>query len=707
MTNNDTPQPAPLNVRAVKRPFWQRISIVWLVPVIALAVSLGVAYQNYANQGTLIEISFENASGITADETVIKYRDVTVGRVEKVAFADGLTEVLVYARVDKTVAPYMDDDAEFWVVRPDVSVRGITGLDTVLSGVYIGGNWDTQADVAQTQFVGQEEPPLTRAGQRGTIITLRASDGSALSAGAPVLHKGIKVGYLETPELSFDGTEVVVSAFIQSPYDRRITSTTRFWDTSGFSVSLGAGGVSLDVNSIASLIEGGIAFDTVVSGGQPIREGQLFDLFEDEEVARSSLFSSPNQAQDVLDVSVLFDSSVRGLTAGADVRYQGVRVGTVTELSAVVLQEDADTRVVRLRTNLAIEPGRLGLGATATPEDARLFLEEFVADGLRARMITGNILSGTLQVELIKVDDAPTKVMTTGKDGFPIIPTTKSEITDVAATAEGVLERINDLPIEEIMTGAVDLMSSIERLVSNDDLNAVPASITALLDDTRGLITGDDVQAVPSELRGAVDDIRQTITDMNALIDGANDAEVVGKLAQALDGATAAVANIEEATRNLPAITARVEDITDKLFQIEIEGMIDTATGTLASLDALIQNTQAAELPAAASASLDEVGQFLAAVREGGAIENVNAALASASAAALAVETSVAGLPTLSSRASQLVADTQAVINAYGDRSRFSAETLGTLRDIQAAADAVTNLARTIQRNPSSLLTGR
>jgi len=198
MTNNDTPQPAPLNVRAVKRPFWQRISIVWLVPVI--------------------------------------------------------------------------------------------------------------------------------------------------------------------PELSFDGTEVVVSAFIQSPYDRRITSTTRFWDTSGFSVSLGAGGVSLDVNSIASLIEGGIAFDTVVSGGQPIREGQLFDLFEDEEVARSSLFSSPNQAQDVLDVSVLFDSSVRGLTAGADVRYQGVRVGTVTELSAVVLQEDADTRVVRLRTNLAIEPGRLGLG---------------------------------------------------------------------------------------------------------------------------------------------------------------------------------------------------------------------------------------------------------------------------------------------------------------------------------------------------------
>ena len=198
------------------------------------------------------------------------------------------------------------------------------------------------------------------------------------------------------------------------------------------------------------------------------------------------------------------------------------------------------------------------------------------------------------------------------------------------------------------------------------------------------------------------------------MIAGANDAELVQSLATTLQTANAAVTNIEQATRNLPAITARVEDIADKLFAIEIAGMVDAATGTLNSIDALIGSDTTADLPQSVSATLDEVRLFLGEVRAGGAIENVNAALASASAAAQAIETSVQGLPELSARATRLTADaqklvtqTEALINSYGDRSRFSTETLGTLRDIQAAADAVTNLARTIQRNPSSLLTGR
>ncbi len=706
MTQDQSPQPAPLDVRPTRRPLWQRISVVWLVPFLALLVSLGVAYQSYSTQGTLIEISFENASGVTADETVIKYRDVTVGRVKKVIFADGLTDVLVYARVDSTVVPYLDDDATFWVVRPDVSVRGITGLDTVLGGVYIEGNWDTQADVAQTQFVGLEDAPLTRAGQEGSVISLRTRDGSALSEGAPILHKGIQVGYLETPTLSFDGNEVIAEAFINSPYDRRITSTTRFWDTSGFSISLGTGGVSLDVNSIASLIEGGIAFDTVVSGGRPIRPGQLFDIFNDEETARSSLFSNPRRSEEVLELTILFDSSVSGLAVGSEVRFQGIRIGSVSELSAFVVMQD-DAQVVRLRTNIAIEPSRLGLGKNASPEDALELITAYVEDGLRARMITGNILSGSLQVELVQVPNAAPETLVADPLTFPIIPTTKSLITDVAATAEGVLDRINELPVEEVMESAIDLMNSIERLTNNDDLRNVPASAIALLDETRNLVSNDDITAVPSELLGAVDDVRQTVAELNTIIAGISDQDVVTKLSTTLETANAAVANIEEATRNLPAITARVEGIADKLFAVEIDELINNANATLASLDQLIGSDDTAALPTSVSAALDELRLFLGEVRAGGAVENVNAALASASAAAQAIETSVAGLPALSTRATRLVAETEAVIAAYGDRSRFSTETVGTLRDIQAAANAITSLARTIQRNPSSLLTGR
>ncbi|MEM9787836.1 MAG: MlaD family protein, partial [Pseudomonadota bacterium] len=501
MSDQDPIGAAPLDVRPIKKRVWQRLSLVWFVPIIALAVSLWAAWDNYRDRGTLITIAFENAAGITAGETQIRYRDVAIGEVERVEFDDGLAVVLVHARVEQNVAPFMDDDAQFWVVRPDVSVRGITGLDTVLSGVYIEGNWDTQADVQQFNFIGLEQPVLTRAGQRGTRIVLRANDGGSVAAGAPVLHKGLQVGYLEEPELSFDGTQVVVTAFIESPYDRRITTSTRFWDTSGFSVSFGAGGVSLNVNSLASLIEGGIAFDTIVSGGDPIRDGHLFDIFPDEQTARDSLFTDPNA--EVLEVAVLFEESVSGLSPGSEVRFQGIRIGEVNDLNAIVVGEGSEAEV-RLQAVLAIEPSRLGMGAEATAQDAMVLLSDFVARGLRARMVTGNILSGALLVELVQIDDALPAIMTGTGGQFPIIPTTESEISDVAATAEGVLARINALPVEELMDGAIDLMDSIERLANDEATVAVPSSLVTLLDESRALIADDDLQSLPGDLRQVV-----------------------------------------------------------------------------------------------------------------------------------------------------------------------------------------------------------
>ncbi len=689
--------PAPLDIRPVKQRIWRRLSFVWLVPVIALSVSLWAAWQNYQDRGTLIVISFENASGVAAGETAIKYRDVTVGEVERVEFAEGLTDVLVHARIDKTVAPYLDDDAQFWVVRPDVSVRGITGLDTVLSGVYIEGNWDTDADVAQYEFMGFERPVLTLAGQRGTHVVLRTKDGSSVSAGAPVLHKGIQVGYLETPELSANGSEVIVSAFIERPYDRRITTSTRFWDTSGFSVSFGASGVSLDVNSIASLIEGGIAFDTIVSGGDPIRDGQVFDIFLDEQTARDSLFTDPNA--EALKVAVLFEQSVSGLAIGSEVRFQGIRVGEVDELSAIVVGE-GPTAEVRLQAVLAIEPARLGMSAGSTLDDAMTLLSDFVGRGLRARMVTGNILSGSLVVELVQIDDALPAIMNLTSGLYPVIPTTESQISDVAATAEGVLARINALPVEELMDGAIDMMESIERLASDDYTRSAPEALVGLLDDTRTLVVSEDAQAIPS-------DLRQVINELNAVVASVNEANLVSDFDAAIETASVAAANIEAATQNLPQITAEIEALLAKANSLEFEALVASATQTLNSIDALVGSEDAADLPGTLNAALDQMRGFLAEVREGGAVENVNAALASANEAAQAVEEAVSGLPELSARASRLVAQTEAVIASYGERSRFGAETLATLRDIQAAADAVSALSRAIQRNPNSLLTGR
>jgi len=690
-------QPAALDVRLTKNTGWQGLSLVWIVPIAALVVSLWATWQNYADRGTLITISFENTAGVTAGETRIKFRDVVVGEVEGVEFSEGLSEVLVHARIDKSVAPYLDDDAQFWIVRPDVSVRGITGLETVLSGVFIEGNWDTVAGVTQSNFKGLERPNLTRASQKGVRVVLRAEDGGSIAAGAPVLHKGIEVGYLETPELSQDGSHVIVNAFIESPFDRWITSSTRFWDTSGFSLSLGAGGIALDVNSLASLIEGGIAFDTLVSGGQPIEDGDSFDIFANQQSARNSLFVDPNA--ELLKVAVLFDESVSGLTVGSEVRFQGIRIGKVSELRAIIVGEEESTRA-QLQVVLAIEPSRLGLSSDASIAEATELLAGFVERGLRARMVTGNILAGTLMVELITVDEASAARLDIVSGGYPVIPTTESKISDVAVTAEGVLARINNLPIEELMEGAIDLMDSVERLANNASTQAAPESLVALANETRQLVASDDVQSIPR-------DLRKVIGDLNLMVSEASQAGLITNLGQAIDTARIAANNIELATRNLPQITQQIEALTLKANRLELDALVTYASSTLASIDRFIGSDDVTALPSGLNAAMEEMRGFLAEVNRGDAIENLNGALASANKAAVALETAVTSLPALSARANGLVAKTEAVIESYGERSRFNAQTLKTLQDIQAAAEAVSSLSRSIQRNPNSIIIGR
>lgn len=811
---------AEMDVRTSGRRGRRLMSLIWLVPLIALAVILSVAWQTYRDRGVLIEISFLNGSGITT-ETVIKYRDIDVGKVEKVGFAEGLEVVVVEARVDQTIAPFLDDDAEFWVVRPDVTLRGVSGLDTVLSGAYIAGKWDTQDDVAQTQFVGLEDAPLLAADERGVQIVLRAPSGASLAQGAPILHKGLKVGFIDEPVLDRNGVGVTAAAFIEEPFVNLVTTNTRFWDTSGFSITVGADGLALNVDSIASLIEGGIAFDTVVSGGAPIgqnRTPDVFDIFDSENAARESLFERPDR--NLLIVGILFDETVNGLSVGSAVKYQGVRVGEVSAINAIVV-DDAGTRRVRLRTTLEISPARIGISDDTSEEDAMLILAGFVAQGMRARLITGNLLTGSLDIEMILLDDQPIAFLDTGQEPFPIIPTTDSEVADVAATAEGVLARIEGLPIEELLQGAIDLMASIETLATDGDLRAAPEELRAILGDVRTLIASDGVQQAPQSVLNTLEGVEAVVADVAAIVESANQADLVGTLTRTLETANTAIAGfdkgtsalpqviaeiealtakanaldlaalldqttttlasidalvasdaatalpgsvtaaleevrtlvadvreggavenlnaalqatsdaaqsvatsvedlpaltesagqlidqLQEATANLPAITAEIEALVAKANAVEIDALVAQAADTLTSIETLLASESTQALPASINASLAEIDLLLADIREGGAIDSVNATLASAADAAEAVEIAARGLPELSAQATRLVATIDAVASVYGDRGRFTADTAATLRDIQEAADAVTSLARTIQRNPSALLTGR
>lgn len=688
-----------VHITSTRRSLIQRLSVIWLLPVLALVIALGVAWQSYAERGPLIEVSFGNAEGVAAGETELRYRDVAVGVVEKVGFNAGLSQVQVFIRLDKDVADYVDAEAEFWIVRPQVTARGVTGLGTVLSGVYIEGLWDSDPEGGQERFEGLDRAPLNREGREGLRIRLRAANDGGLTSDVPIEFRGIEVGHLGQAEVSEDGSTVEADAIIFAPHDRLISSATRFWDISGFNFSLGPNGASLDFSSVASLLSGGVTFNTVVSGGETVTAGTVFTVYPNEGAARASAFGERDGAP--MTFNAIFDENVAGLSVDAPVTYGGLRIGRVDAVSGIVDPERFGDNRVRLAVTLQIRPQRLGLEAAGVAiEPLQFFQDRVREDGLRARLATASVLTGGLKVELAEIEDAAPAEVVVAEDGTITFPTTEGAISDVSATAEGVMERINNLKIEELIDSAIHTLDNIGTLAGNEELNAVPGDVRDLLGDARSLVGSDAVQALPEQIGGIADQVEELVAALNAQA-------AAEKLAAALEGVSAAADSVSGAVAGVPDVVARIDAIAASAEEVPLDQLAATLDRLMTSADAVLSTEGAQALPAHLNEALDELRATLAELREGGVVDNLNATLSSASDAAGSIEVAADGLPQLIEQARGVLSRAATVLSGYDAEAGVGRDLRGTLRELDRAAQAISALARELERNPNSILFGR
>lgn len=691
MSDNYT-VPAPDDVPAKRG-----MSVVWLMPLLAIIVALGMVWKNYNDRGPLIQITFPSAAGIEVERTALRYKDVQVGIVEEVTFSDNLESVDVHVRVDKEIAEYIDDEAEFWLVQPKVSARGITGLNTVLSGVYIEGAWNGAKGKPKAHFTALNTEPLAQPGETGTQIVLRSKDGSQLAGGAPILFNGIEVGRIGDPVLSDVGMVVTMEAFIAAPHDKRLTTATRFWDSSGFSLGLGAGGVTVNIDSLAALVEGGISFGTLVSGGEAIQSGHVFEIYGTEKQARESVFQGT--AQDDFSVSVLLETDVSGLTPGSAVRYQGVKVGEVTDMTGFVLPNDPN-QTVQLLVNMSLIPAKLGIDRAATKtmivEDLRFRVE----GGLRARLASEGLLGQTLIMELVDLPAEKPATLNTNETVFPLIPAAPAVLTDATDTMGGLLDRINNLPIEGVMESVISALDSINRLVSNADTQGIPSSAKGLLDDSRALVASDDVKATLADLQGSVADLRKLVAEIAA-------STGVASLLTAMEQSGQITSNVTAFTETLPKLSEETEKVITSLQNLPVQDLITSANATVQRVEHLLNAEGIEDVPTALSGALVELRTTLAELRQGGAVTHLNRTLESANSAVKSVDAAAQALPSLTAQFSSLAKELEAIAGAYGERSRFNNDLRSAIRSITATAESFRSLARTIERNPNSLITGR
>lgn len=474
-----SPPPPPEPQAQVRK--GRRISIVWIIPIIAVAVVIGIGWRALAQRGPEITISFNAGEGIQSGQTKIRRKDVDLGTVESIHLTHDLSRVVVRARMLRSAAPYLNTHTQFWIVRPRISAEGVSGLATLVSGVYIEMN--PGGGTPQSEFTGLEEPPVLQSDVPGRTFTLHASQLTSLNQGSAIFYRGLSVGEILGYALNQRTQKVDIFAFVRAPYDKLVHPESRFWNASGVDISIGAQGVHMVASSWQQLLSGGVEFTTPSSAmnDAPSPAGAQFRLYDDKYTAEKDPRGTP------LIYRVDFTGAVAGIEHGSPVELLGAQIGQVQH---VELEYDDRTHVLHTPVIIAIDPTRVKVvngpmrSAPEVAQDFAAHLEDWVKHGLRARLTSASFITGQQIVSLDMVPDAaPARVERV--DSQLQIPSAPSvDVTQILQSVHNILRHIDSATAGPELTHAI---KELDRTLTHLDAitGAVEPQMQPLIDSLR------------------------------------------------------------------------------------------------------------------------------------------------------------------------------------------------------------------------------
>ncbi|MDO9714175.1 PqiB family protein [Paracraurococcus lichenis] len=504
---------ASLRARVDLRP---RLSPIWLVPLVAVLIAGWLVWDAMAKRGPLITVTFQSAEGLQAGQSHLRHLDVDVGLVESISLNPDLGGVRVAIRTTREAEPLLTENAQFWVVRPRLFAGSLSGLGTLLSGSYVEVIRPAEGGQRQLSFTGLEDPPVLEAHVPGRTVELQASRIGSISVGSPIFFRDLNVGKVLGWDLGSMAESVTIHAFIRAPFDQYLRANSRFWNASGVSVQLGAEGVQLQLESLAALLLGGIAFDTPddsrVAAGTAIPAA--FPLYPSEQAAKDQTYGRHVKAL------AYFEGSVGGLAAGAPVTFQGLRVGQVTSVELVY---DPASDMIHAPVRFEVQPERI---ADVQPAARRGPVENakiLVAKGLRAQLQSANLLTGQMQVALEMIPDAaPAELVVEGD--VLVIPAVPGQIAGAMAAASQLLAKIEKLPLDQMGASLEATFRGVEKMVNSDELRQSLASLQATLAGTQDVVKRLDEGMSPTlrQLPAITASLQGTLTQATRLLASAD-----------------------------------------------------------------------------------------------------------------------------------------------------------------------------------------
>ncbi|MBX9755744.1 MAG: MlaD family protein [Pseudomonadaceae bacterium] len=314
-------------------------SAIWVLPIIALLIGSWLGWKAYNEQGVMISIHFVSGDGIAAGKTELMYKGMPLGKVQTLELSKDNHSVVAHIEVDREAEGFLRNTTSFWLVKPRVSLAGVTGLETLMSGNYI--TFEPGEGKKSTEFTALINPPPIPDNTPGLHLLLKSARLESLSEGSPVYYRQIQVGQVNSYSLADDQQSVLIKLHIHPEFEHLVTASTRFWNVSGVSVSASLAGVKVNVESLVSLMAGGIAFDNL-GGASGVKDDAAKSVYE--------LYANYDEAQ----VGIMIELALQdfsGIEPGVTpVRWHGKQVGIVksakmaSNLEGAIAQISMDPR---------------------------------------------------------------------------------------------------------------------------------------------------------------------------------------------------------------------------------------------------------------------------------------------------------------------------------------------------------------------------
>ena len=320
-----------------------------------------------AQAGIRVNLTLHEFDGLEPGRTPVMYKGIQVGHMKTFKIDDDLSGARVELMLDPRTEDYLVEGTDFWVVKPSISLAGITGLEALVKGNYIAIRPGEKGGAPSRDFAARPKAPPLDLAAPGLHLVLFSDVRGSLEIGSPVLFKQLKVGSVQSYQLSRDNKQVAFGVHIEPEYTHLVNNSTRFWNASGITLKGGLSGVEVKSESLQTLLAGGIAFETPDSKAAK----------NDKRVQRFNLYSSQEQA---LEKGVALTIRVPrgdGLNPGTAIRYKGLDVGKVErieltdDLQAVILHArvtQATQQIARVGTQFWVVKPEVSLTRAANLE---------------------------------------------------------------------------------------------------------------------------------------------------------------------------------------------------------------------------------------------------------------------------------------------------------------------------------------------------